>query len=764
MTPFDGLKKYNQFVLWKSAVQADGSIKKFVIHPETGKIHDPHDPVCHMSYTDALRYGSQIGFVFTEHDPYFFLDIDDCLESSGQWSENALNMCSLFAGCAVEVSISGSGLHVIGTMPESIPHSCDNKLIGSQFYTEKRFVALTFRNAIGNVDHVPGAYQWFVQTYFPEKPFQIPTEWTTEPVPEYTGPEDDDQLIEKMLKSKSAATIFGSRASLESLWAADPEELNKFYPDPNRPFDWSDADSALCTHLAFWTGKNCERIDRLFRRSGLYRDKWENREGYRYSTIIQAVGVCSAVYTIPKKLPATDDVFLSTKQQVDYFNGCVYIQALHKIFTPDGYIIPPEVFRVAYSGNKIFHLDDRNDKTTKNAWKAFTESEINPVPMSHSTCFRPELTPGVIIEEEGQSLVNTYVPIKTDTTPGDISPFMELLKKLLPEAHDRDIVLAYMAACVRNPGVKFQWCPVLQGAPGNGKTFIGSCLAKAVGERYTHTPNANQLAGRFNGWLFQKLLIVVEEIYVPKCPEIMEALKPMITNLRIEFQSKGANQFTADNRANFFMSTNYREGVRKSKDDRRFCIFFTAQQTVEDIKREMMTDDYFHKLYSWARNGGYQSVSHYLKYVHTYPYALDPASGCQRAPDTTTTSAAILASKGPAEQDVLEAIWEAQPGFTNNWISSIALTRLLDKWRLSHSRKSQLLDEIGYVPHPHLPQGRLGGIIPEEGGRPKLYVRQNCLHCNITDPQKIREMYCKDQGYTSESRLDYILEQAKNRG
>jgi hypothetical protein len=36
--------------------------------------------------------------------------------------------------------------------------------------------------------------------------------------------------------------------------------------------------------LAFWTGPDPRRIDRLFRQSGLYRDKWE-RADYRETTI-----------------------------------------------------------------------------------------------------------------------------------------------------------------------------------------------------------------------------------------------------------------------------------------------------------------------------------------------------------------------------------------------------------------------------------------------------------------------------------------------
>jgi hypothetical protein len=50
----------------------------------------------------------------------------------------------------------------------------------------------------------------------------------------------------------------------------------------------SEADAALCNHLAFFTGPDASRIDRLFRGSGLMREKW-NRDDYRNSTISKAL-------------------------------------------------------------------------------------------------------------------------------------------------------------------------------------------------------------------------------------------------------------------------------------------------------------------------------------------------------------------------------------------------------------------------------------------------------------------------------------------
>jgi putative DNA primase/helicase len=47
----------------------------------------------------------------------------------------------------------------------------------------------------------------------------------------------------------------------------------------------------MCSFLAFWTDCDPEAIDRIFRETGLYREKWE-REDYRSETIRKACNNC----------------------------------------------------------------------------------------------------------------------------------------------------------------------------------------------------------------------------------------------------------------------------------------------------------------------------------------------------------------------------------------------------------------------------------------------------------------------------------------
>lgn len=626
----EAFKSYRQFILWKPVPGVNGKTDKIPVHHETLKAIDPqdnkfnpHDPANRIDYQTAndlaAASGYGIGFVFTEDDPFFYIDIDHAL-ADGQWSQVATDLCQYFTGCAVEISYSNTGLHIFGS-GDTPPHGCKNIPLDLEFYTEKRFVALTGTCLVGDAGFFPPAttLQWLVDSYFPLGTVATPSEWTDGPCDEWSGPVDDLQLIEKMLASRSVSAVFGGRATIHELWTADEDALARCYPSAtgSHPYDQSSADAALCAHLAFWTGRDCERIDRIFRMSGLMRDKWDARgEYYSHITISKAVGRCREVLGSNRATqqaatqqpgPDTEDGFKTSLQfvtiyeQVELFKGCVYIRDNHRVLTPDGAMLKSEQFRAMYGG-RIFTMDAMNNKTSKNAFEVFTESQAYNFPKVFSTCFRPECAPGAIITEEGGTMVNTYVPAVVESKPGDPSPFLNHLAKLLPNDRDRLILLSYMAACVQHIGVKFQWCPLIQGVEGNGKTLLATCLARAVGWKYTHTPNANDLANKFNAWILGKLIILVEEIYVNDRKEAVETLKPLITNPVIEIQGKGTNQATGDNRANFFMCTNHKDAIRKTKNDRRYCVFYTAQQTETDIRQMGMSGRYFPDLYDWLRD------------------------------------------------------------------------------------------------------------------------------------------------------------------
>jgi putative DNA primase/helicase len=81
----------------------------------------------------------------------------------------------------------------------------------------------------------------------------------------------DDELVERASSAENGDKF-------RRLWAGDTTD----YPSH------SEADLALSSLLAFWTGGDRRRIDHLFRQSDLYREKWD-RDDYRERTIDKAL-------------------------------------------------------------------------------------------------------------------------------------------------------------------------------------------------------------------------------------------------------------------------------------------------------------------------------------------------------------------------------------------------------------------------------------------------------------------------------------------
>lgn len=776
------MSAYKQFIIYKTQASSTrpGKTDKFPCDFRNGAVVSAHNPAVWTDANTAIAAAAQwgagygVGFVFTEADPFWFLDIDNCLHGA-DWSPLAKGLCQALNGAAIEVSQSGRGLHIFGSgrLP---PHGCRNDAAGLELYHTGRFVALTGIGAIGSAATDCGAVlPAIIAHHFPPtEAQQVEQGWTDTPCAEWRGPADDAELLRRAMRSQSAAGAFGGRATFADLWTANIAALSAAYPDEARGYNASQADAALAQHLAFWTGRDCERIVCLMRQSQLNRDKWE-REDYLVRTVLGAVGRQMEVLTDrapePPPAPATPEqpsattetatpkavegsTFLSPTEQLNLFAGCVYISDMHRVLIPGGRLLKPEQLRVHFGGYQLA-LDHANEKVTRDAWEAFTQSLAWRCPKADRPAFKPGMPPGTIINQGGQSFANTYWPVNVARKVGDATPFFTHLAKLLPDERDRHIVLSYMAACVQHAGIKFQWAPIIQGCEGNGKTLLSRCVAEAVGRRYVHWPNASQLGSQFNGWLLGKIFYAVEDIYVHSDrAEVLEALKPMVTGDELQIELKGVDQISTEVCGNFMFNSNHKVAVPKGANDRRFAFFYTAQQSARDLARDGMGGDYFPKLYEWLRADGYAIVAELL-HTMPIPYEYNPTTGCQRAPDTSSTNQAIELSKGSIEQEIQEAIEQGAPGFAGGFVSSHMLDLLLQRHRLAHrmphSKRREMLEGMGYMHHPALTDGRVNNLVLPDNSKPKLFVHEASPFRNVQSPAEVARYYEQHNNFAGSS-------------
>lgn len=746
------LAAYPQFVLYRKA-------DKLPCDPATGAVCDVQDSRSHTdaatAYAQAARFGAAygVGFVLRADDPFVVFDADKALLPSGQWSPESLELVAALPGAAVEVSVSGRGLHIWATAAAVPPHGCKNLAARFEMYHEGRYIALgghpgTTGNAAKDVTALlPG----IVARWFPPSVAAPSQRATGERMAEWRGPEDDEELIRRMLASKqSAASVFGGKADVRSLWIADADVLARSFPPTGdgAAYDASSADAALAVHLAWWTGNDEPRIERIMRASGLARDKYD-RPDYLPRTIAGAMALNHGCYVetpadhTPTSAPATEqpqqatvrDVtghgFCMAEDQRKLWEGCVYVAGVNKILLPNGEYRDEKTWNNWHSR---LTFSDGGDKTLK-AWDAFQGSQALAWPKVDRVDFRPDLLPRAVFQEDGVSFVNTYRPLGIKPVPGDTSLFTDHLARLFPDAGDRAIVLDYMASLVQRKGVKASWAPFIQGTKGNGKSLLAYCVAHAVGHPYTQPITPALLASEFNEWLCRSVFAYVEDTYVPTGrgkAEIMEILKPMVTAERQPIRAMRTDTTVRRVCCNFLFFSNHEDGLPQDDDERRYAPLFCAQREKAHLARDGMGAAYFSRLYGWLENGGYANVAHLLA-THPIPahHGVEWLRG--RAPDTTSTQAAVRASASSIEMEVLEAIAAGREGFRGGWVSSVALDALVKETRtaLPRTRRRALLQKLGYDWHPGLHEGRSTRHLSNGGAKAVLFVKAGHESCKL---------------------------------
>ena len=169
-----------------------------------------------------------------------------------------------------EISPSGTGVHILckGTLPQGRKFSG----VDVEMYQTARFFTMT-----GNI--VPGCRNTIEDRSAQVLALFGECEQKSAALKEGQG------ILKRVKESKDANAFF---KLYDGHWQGD-------YPSQ------SEADLAMCGKLAFWTGKDAEAMDDLFRQSGLMRPKWDEKHfgdgrTYGQAVIEKAISGCNEVY------------------------------------------------------------------------------------------------------------------------------------------------------------------------------------------------------------------------------------------------------------------------------------------------------------------------------------------------------------------------------------------------------------------------------------------------------------------------------------
>jgi len=301
--------EYSQFVPWRLVWNSDrGKWDKLPVRGiHTGMM--TWEAARDLCASDLSVDG--VGFVFTGTDPFWVIDLDGCRDPiTGTCTPEAMAIVARFPGCAVEVSVSKTGLHIFGAWEHPIPHK--KRVTGLEFYSEGRFIANTFwlgeDGCAWTVADGP-IYQFIADMGLIDDPPAVATPGTNGADPDWDDtPETvtDAAVTELLGRENTARGAFGMGATATQLWQGDPDVLAQWYPPQSdaQDFGTSEAVYALLSKLRFYTGGHAVQMQRLLQTSPLGADYDERKSKLSINRVIAAGGDVYRAAVAPEALPA----------------------------------------------------------------------------------------------------------------------------------------------------------------------------------------------------------------------------------------------------------------------------------------------------------------------------------------------------------------------------------------------------------------------------------------------------------------------------
>ena len=297
------LKDIARFCCWRYET-VKGRRTKVPYNPVTGRKARTNQPITFTTFDTAAIATGYDGIGIHVANGIAGIDLDHCMENGIllPWAQEIVDK---FHSTYIEVSPSGTGTRIFCLVPDNFTYD------PSTYYIKKgnievyipgftnRFLTVT-GNALNKaeVTETTKALSWLLNTYMLRP--TPPSSSASAPSQSYL---DDDSVI-----AKASAAQNGTK--FKQLWNGDIAG----YPSH------SEADVALCSILAFWCGGNREQMDRLFRESGLMRDKWDEYRGidtYGNITITKTLSIATVFYKPIHHATAAEDFGMDRLKELD---------------------------------------------------------------------------------------------------------------------------------------------------------------------------------------------------------------------------------------------------------------------------------------------------------------------------------------------------------------------------------------------------------------------------------------------------------------
>lgn len=267
-----------------------------------------------------------------------------------------------------------------------------------------------------------------------------------------------------------------------------------------------------------------------------------------------------------------------------------------------------------------------------------------------------------------------------------------------------NLFIDWMAYQVQHTGRKVRFAPIFKGIEGDGKSMLATLLKSVLGRENVKVISAEAVTSTFNGWATDAAVGVLEEVRIAGHSryEVLNKVKPLVTNDEISIHAKGVEEYNTLNTMNYLALTNYADALPLSDTDRRWWVIFTPWQSLAELEEKIECNqaDYFNNLMGVITN--YSGALRYWLETHEISKAFNPNG---RAPETRE-KAIMMASGKDNDDDFIEGLIDdcvtsRTEGVTREVISIGHLKRVIDfadePRSMDESTLSRCLKKLGYT-------------------------------------------------------------------
>lgn len=177
------------------------------------------------------------------------------------------------------------------------------------------------------------------------------------------------------------------------------------------------------------------------------------------------------------------------------------------------------------------------------------------------------------VKQRRLECVNLWTPYELESRDGSDVLWQEWLEQVFPDDPAvRDQFEKYLAFLVQNPGYKVFWTPLIIGGQGIGKSTFRRVMAEILGVENVRNIDAGKLSERFNMYMAESQLIVMEDVDRVGRQEANK-LKGYITDPVVDVEGKMVDSVQMPNRVNFLLFSNEEDPLHLDTDDRRYMVY-----------------------------------------------------------------------------------------------------------------------------------------------------------------------------------------------